>query len=166
MRIHLLIALVALVGTTAFAPAPFLKTRRHRERGTMDLLPQLQGTWSITSKVRTGPNGRQTNYSTSQQIQFEKDTFQYTYKNIKAKITPVPYKFTLDPGGPPARFRIQRTSTTPAYDYMTGIITVEGDTAKMMYRLGSTGLPAKDKMPTGFDVVPEGWYLMTLKRER
>ena len=35
-----------------------------------------------------------------------------------------------------------------------------------LYRLGSTGLPGSDKMPTGFAVVPENWYLMTLKRER
>src|SRR5215211_1156208 len=77
MRIRFLaLAIVALIGLTAFAPAPFVKPDRKRGRGG-DLLAQLQGTWSIAKKERMGPNGQVSKYSTAQKIRIEKDLWQF-----------------------------------------------------------------------------------------
>jgi hypothetical protein len=165
MRFRLLVALFAVLGATAFAPAPFVKPDRNRDREEGDPLPRLQGTWSMTSKERMGPNGTVSKYSTtSQKLAIQDDSWSFVYVakgGPKLPARPM-YKLEIEPGGRPARFRVRRTTTDR--DYMVGILTVEGDKAKMLYRLVTTR-PQDDATPDNFDTIPEGWYRMTLERD-
>jgi hypothetical protein len=172
-RFRLLVALVALIGLTAFAPAPFVKPDRKRDRDEGDILGKLQGTWSISSKVRMGPNGILSKYSTSQKLQIEKDAWQLTSAGmgkggkgggvaVKMPARPL-YKIEIEPSGYPREFKVKR-NLAKGSDYMVGIVSVEGDTARMLYRLAVAN-PDDTVKPTAFEPVPEGWYLMTLKRD-
>jgi hypothetical protein len=135
-----------------------------------DVINALQGTWSITEKVRMGPNGALTKYSTAQKISIEGESWRFTSAALKGKVPkggPIAYKIVVDRHKRhPVVFRLKRTtSADTTSDYMVGIVHVSGNTAKMLYRLG-TGFPAgKDEMPRNFDTVPEGWYSMTLTRD-
>jgi hypothetical protein len=191
MRIRLIaLAVVAVAGLTAFAPAPFTKTDRRKDH--LDGLDALQGTWSMTEKTRMGPAGQVYNYSTtSQKVRIEKDSWQFV-RGVAARggkggkggkggggglggapggfgggPASISYKIVLDRKTRPTEFRIKRT-TRAETEYMAGILQVNGDTVKMLYRLGSRGGfgEAEEPMPRTFDKVPEGWYSMTLKRDR
>jgi len=181
MRIRLIaLAVMALAGLTAFAPAPFMKSGRDRApRG--DVLAALQGTWSVSEKQRMGPNGRLSNYKTSQKIRIEEDGWSFVSSFAlkggkgglgglgKAPVGGRPlYRIKVEPGRRrgPVVFRVKRTANDDA-EYMVGVLHVSGDTIKMLYRLGSTfGGRAEEKMPTNFDTIPENWYLQTLTRDK
>jgi len=178
MRIRLIaLAVVAVIAVTAFAPAPFTKTDRKRGRGG-DVLAALQGTWAITEKTRMGPNGALTKYSTTtQKVQIEDGVWRYVSANegkIKVKggagkggaFARPSYKMVLDHKRLPVEFRLKRTTSSAETDYMVGIIHVNGNTARVLYRLGSGFGRQQEAMPTSFDNVPEGWYSMTLSRDR
>lgn len=162
-------AVLAVAGLTAFAPAPFVKPDRDRaSKG--DVLAGLQGTWSVTDKQRMGPNGQLSKYSTSQKIRIEKDSWRNVLASeVKGKVPPkgltkLSYKIVLSATSRPTEFRLKRT-TGSELDYMIGIIEVRGDTARVLYRLGSSSFGEGQAKPQGFDTVPEGWYLMTLRRD-
>jgi len=177
------LAVMALVGLTAFAPAPFIKSPRERNPG--DVLAALQGTWSTIEKQRAGPNGRMMNYSTTQKIRIEKDTWRtMTAAEIRKgggggggpgpgggkgkAFGRASYKIELTTSVRPTEFRLKRTTGLSETDYMVGILQVNGDTVKILYRLGSSaafGNQVEDVAPRSFDPVPEGWYLMTIKRD-
>lgn len=182
MRIRLIaLAVLALGGLTAFAPAPFMRVDRKKESDTLSM---LQGTWSMTEKVRMGPNGQLSKYSTTQKVVIEKDSWRFSTaaeaKALKgvlggkgggvgggfAVATRTSYKIVLDNRRLPMEFRLKRT--TPAEtDYMVGILYVKDNTVKVLYRLGSTlALRGQEEMPRNFDTVPEGWYSMTLTRDK
>jgi hypothetical protein len=193
MRIRLIaLAVLAVAGLTAFAPAPFTKTDRRKDQA--DALDALQGTWSMTEKTRMGPAGQVLNYSTTtQKVRIEKDSWQFVRPGFAARggkggkggkggggglgggpaaggfgggPTSIAYKIVLDRKTRPMEFRIKRSTRTET-DYMVGIVQVHGDTVKMLYRLGSrSGLGDDEPMPRSFDKAPEGWYSMTLKRDR
>jgi uncharacterized protein (TIGR03067 family) len=184
MRIRLIaLAVVALTGMTAFAPAPFV--RPDRKKDSNDTLDALQGTWSMTDKHRVGPAGQVQKYSTSQKVRVEKDTWRFASAfegRVKAPKgggglgggpaggfggRTAAYKIVLDRQRRPMEFRLKRTTTTQA-DYMVGIIQVRGDTVRMVYRLGTgrgLGGIVEEQTPRDFDKVPEGWYSMTLRRD-
>jgi len=178
MRIRLIaLAVVALIGLTAFAPAPFMKTDRRKDRG--DVLDALQGVWSITEKQRMGPNGRLLKMSASQKVRIDKDGWRYVSSfEVNAPMAKgggkgkgfeggPAYKIVLDTKRNPVEFRLRR-STARDTDYMVGIVHVSGNTAKILYRLASSARrgEAQEEMPRNFETVPEGWYLMTMQREK
>jgi hypothetical protein len=181
MRTRLIaLAVFALIGAAAFAPAPFMKSDHGKNRGR-DVLSMLQGTWSIAEKTRKGPDGELMKYSTTQRIVIEKETWQFTSPRAlaggggpgigaapkgKAKggTGAVSYKIVLDASRKPVEFRLKRTTSTST-DYMVGIILPLGDRVKIAYCLGTAFRRQEVPMPTNFEDVPEGWYSMTLKRE-
>jgi uncharacterized protein (TIGR03067 family) len=178
MRTRLIaLAVFALIGVTAFAPAPFMKSDHGKGGRGGDVLAQLQGTWKIADKQRMGPNGQLMKYSTAQCIVIEKETWQFTTMRgaglgggppiAKGKAKGgfgASYKIVLDASRRPVEFRLKRTTTTGT-DYMVGIIHPSGDTVKIAYCLGTAFRRQEVPMPRSFDDVPEGWYSMTLKRE-
>jgi len=164
------LAVLAVIGLTAFAPAPLIRNERKRDRDG-DVIDALQGTWSVTEKVRMGPNGTLMKYSTAQKVCVEGEAWRFTsaaaLKGKGVAKGAVSYKIVADPKRRPAEFRVKRAigggdATT---DYMVGIVRVTGSTAKMLYRLGTGGPGSKDEMPRDFDTIPEGWYSMTLSRD-
>jgi hypothetical protein len=174
MRIRLIaLAVMALIGLTAFAPAPFTRNDRRRGHGG-DVLDALQGTWSVTEKVRMGPNGTLMNYSTRQKLRIENDDWSFVSALAakggggiaRGKGGPArrAYKIVIDRKRLPVEFRLKRSADDDS-DYMVGIVRVTGDTAKILYRLGSTFGGSNDEMPRNFDAVPEGWYSLTLSRD-
>jgi len=178
MRTRLIaLAVFALIGVTAFAPAPFMKSDHGKGGRGGDVLAQLQGTWKVADKQRRGPNGEVMQYSTSQRIVIAKGTWQFARPGVgvggpgggvmgKAKGGPgaSSYKIVLDASRRPVEFRLKRATTTNA-DYMVGIIHPSGDTVKIAYCLGTAFRRQEVPMPRSFEDVPEGWYVMTLKRE-
>jgi len=163
-------AVVAFAGLTAFAPAPFMRADRDRKSG--DVLASLQGTWTIVDKHRMGPNGKLLKTFNSQKIQIDKDVWRYVSALVgkgglakaKGKAATIGYKLELVQSSRPTEFRVRRTGALEG-DYMVGILQVDGDSARIMYRLATTALRAEQATPRGFDPVPEGWYLMTLRRD-
>lgn len=195
MRVRLIaLAVLAVAGLTAFAPAPFMKTDRHKGSGG-EGLAAMQGTWQITEKTRMGPNGQSMAYATRQKVEISEDSWQYVTtlaakggkgggiggkgggggfggKGGVAKATSINYKLVVDSKRQPNEFRVKRSLGgingklgNSDVDYMIGIVQVRGDTMKMLYRLG-TRSDASEVLPRDFATVPEGWYSMTLKREK
>src|SRR3954469_19988163 len=77
MRVRLIaLAVLAVAGLTAFAPAPFMKTDRHKGSGG-EGLAAMQGTWQVTEKTRMGPNGQWMAYATRQKLEIHEDSWQY-----------------------------------------------------------------------------------------
>src|SRR5258707_1084028 len=79
MRTRLIaLAVFALIGVTAFAPAPFMKSDHGKGGRGGDVLARLQGTWKVAEKTRMGPNGEMMKYSSSQAVIIEKETWRYS----------------------------------------------------------------------------------------
>jgi uncharacterized protein (TIGR03067 family) len=177
MRIRLPLALLALIGLTAFAPAPFLKPDR-KPSGDSALLQRMQGTWSITAKQRMGPDGV-VNYSTRQKVHIEKDQWEFLSTSAKApkagakgppaRAKKVPSriggKIVLDDKGAPRPFRFKRALGREDADYMVGILAFEGNKLRILYRLGTVDEDIPPQPPNGFLTIPQGWYLLTLERD-
>jgi hypothetical protein len=170
------LAVFALLGAAAFAPAPFVKSHSQGRRGDRDVLAALQGRWKIVEKQRMGPDGQLLNYGTSQGVLIEEDNWQNVSRaalngraaprgKAKGGLSPLSYKIVLDTTRRPVEFRLRR-STRTGTDYMVGIIHPAGDTVKVLYCLGTAFRRGEGgSMPHDFTTIPEGWYLMTLKRD-
>jgi len=149
-----------------------IRNERKRDRDG-DVVDALQGTWSVTEKVRMGPNGAVTKYSTTQKVCVEGESWRFSSAlALKGKVPKgggISYKIVADSRSRPAEFRVKRTlNGDSTVDYMVGIVHVTGNTAKFLYRLGTRGPGGKDdkdEMPRNFDTIPEGWYSMTLSRD-
>jgi uncharacterized protein (TIGR03067 family) len=102
VRVYVLLAAVALIAVTGFAPAPFPKKERSPTRDDLEV---MQGTWRMTSydshgrpmghayKVRIRGN-RWTFISTSGQ---EHETMSYTY-NLDYKVSPRAFEWRYGQG--------------------------------------------------------------------
>lgn len=174
-----LLGLVVLLGTTAFAPAPFLKPDRRNGADT-ELLTRLQGTWRMTAKQVMTPDGLG-NMSTRQHVRIEKGQWQFVstkgppkggagkggFGGKAGKKGPgVTYRIVLEPGGMPRIFRLKRTNFNDE-EYAFGILGFEGTRLRVMYRMNyeDPDIERPAFPPANFQMVPQGWYLLTLERE-
>jgi uncharacterized protein (TIGR03067 family) len=151
MTARLLIAVLALGSLTAFAPAPFPRARRDRD--TLNL-NTFQGLWRVVSMKQTQAGGQLNaiNWHITH-IQVEKDVWTFLQQGSKPNAT---YYLTLDTSRKPGT--IDWHNARGGAVTMMGLIRRSGDTVEILY-LASTNRPGSFENP------PQGYYLLTLKRD-
>jgi uncharacterized protein (TIGR03067 family) len=159
MTRRLLIAVVALAGLTAFAPAPFPRPKRERGSGDDISMQTVQGTWRVVSMQRTSRDGKHSPHKwaiTHIRIRDGKWTFmenhtENTSYRLKVDGTKKPGQLDFYWTGPGNNNNIMQ----PA---MVGVIRRKGNKVEILY------LPGNHQKPTTFDPPPEGWWLLALQK--
>jgi uncharacterized protein (TIGR03067 family) len=149
MRARLLVALLALFGVTAFAPAPL--PRRGRGAQGEITLASFQGTWKVVSFDTVGPGGRRTDVRWFQQVRVESDLWTYVVNGGNSSS----YRITIEGARPAALDFI-----TPGGRgvIMAGIIRRQGNRVTILYY--SAGPPR----PRSFEDPPDNWWLLVLEK--
>jgi uncharacterized protein (TIGR03067 family) len=143
MRYRLLLGLLALLGLTAFAPAPFPKPPK-------DDLKRLAGVWAVDRYERGGSSLRSTKAKmrlriTGNNWEFMRDT------QVTAS-----YVATLDPKAKPPSLNL---SGKPGE--MLGIYRLDRDQFEMVFN--HFGVRER---PSSFDKTGQSSYRLVLKREK
>jgi uncharacterized protein (TIGR03067 family) len=150
------ITLLALFTATAFAPAPFPRTKRGDDQ-TFNLA-RFQGEWrSLGLKGYDSAGGTyDINWSvTSVKVVGEQWTFMCgTAQNAQ-------YVLIIDGSRRPAAidFYSGTARTKEAKPYMLGLIKRQGNRVTILYYATTA-----DKRPASFDRPPSGWWLLTLEK--
>jgi uncharacterized protein (TIGR03067 family) len=164
MKPRLLLALGVFLGVTAFAPAPFPKLQRERDRNEIDM-EIFQGTWGVVSMeiVQQGGGrnrltdwGIDSNGTTAVQIRGDRWTYLSRGQEMSS------YRMNIDTGKP-AGINWYTSLTRPEGGQeapgMFGLIRREGNRVTILYQaIGS------EQRPKTFDDPPNGWWILTLKR--
>jgi uncharacterized protein (TIGR03067 family) len=158
---RLALALIALAGLTAFAPAPFPRQRRIDTSVSLEV---LQGKWKVVKiEEVTGPGGRVRRTTlAAEAIRFDRTHWTLLQSGDQEYVKNV---FRLDTGRRPAaidiydRDRSRLDSGVPPIH--VGLIRRAGDTVEILYY---SAAPAE--RPSSFENPPVGWWLLTLKRVR
>src|SRR5215217_840666 len=129
MSVRLFVALLARVSLTGFAPAP--KPRPPKGPDPKEVAKNMQGTWQLVGSDRAGFKGKVAIRST-RQVRIDGNTWQYVYNTDAlggAQIRPTTsYNIILDTSKSPVTMDLKRSTTNSVY--ISGIVTVEGDTMK------------------------------------
>jgi len=160
MLVRLLLATIALIGMTAFAPVPLPKPPKVTQK---TLLESMQGDWQMVSTERNLRGGRFTSRSTTR-IRIEDNRWSYVYPNGTEFRVSTTYNIVLDLHQKLATMDLKRALPGGGETvYMSGIVVVEGDTLKFCYSLAINPYGTRMR-PTTLDPLPENAILMTLKR--
>jgi len=165
MRVRLFVALLAVASLTGFAPVP--KPRPAKGPDPKEIAKSMQGTWQVVGTERAGIKARLTS-SPTRHIQITDNKWQNVYPNDAGgpgglRVTSLSYNIILDTSKSPVTIDLQRPANNTVY--MSGVVTVEGDTMKFCYILGSRLASGEGaSRPMSFDPIPPGATLMTLKR--
>src|SRR5262245_45045867 len=127
----LFVALVALVGLTAFAPAPFPKADRRGERGLVTL-QSLQGNWRVVSFGSIGQNGQLRHVLWFQHVHVRGNHLRYVVQGKEQN----PIYVTVDGGKQrPAAidFYPQDPKSVQDRPTMVGIVGRDGGRMKILY---------------------------------
>src|SRR5262249_23247615 len=136
MLVRFLIGLIALIGLTAFAPAPMPKPAK--KPAVPPLMQQLNGNWRVVSTERTLKSRKLLSRvaNTSQRIRIDGKTWSYVYANPDGtERTSTSYQTVFDLAKSPAWLDLKREQIGTVY--LKGVISVQGDTAKFCYVLGT-----------------------------
>src|SRR5262245_36756806 len=158
------IAVVALVGLTAFAPAP--QVRAPRPGDLRAALKKLEGTWerrTLSSRkakggARGGFGGRAGVTTSTTQVRIQGDRWT-TLRTSRGEARPTAtYKMVLNAAKDPMWLDlVPEVGDLPT---MSGIVKVEGDTVTFCYTTAaSEGIPRPAAFERG-----ENHLIMTLKR--
>ena len=151
MSARLLLALLAVVAMTAFAPAPFPKKGRGEELN----LQTLQGYWKVEKCEKTTNAGYGVVTDPVTHIHVEGDT--WTFMQGKGARTNV-YTVIVDPTHKPVWLTFRNKNQ--ASGGTQGLIARLGTgRVKILYQWGGA-------RPTGFEKPPSGYWALTLVRDR
>ncbi len=170
---RLLLALIVLGGSTAFAPAPFPRPGKTSVKGD---LASLQGVWTVT-RSRPGLKG---GYSVAtQKVKIDGTKWTFLRDGASGRVSSLHYEITVDTKHNPPHIDITRTlrSGTISAASMRGIFRVKGNKVEILYVTGvtrvlDTGLGGEQVIrtlstrPKGFDSPPSRAILLTLTRDR
>jgi uncharacterized protein (TIGR03067 family) len=150
---RVVLALLAVLGVTAFAPAPFPRTERRSAEARLDL-NAIQGVWAAVSidvmqngKLRRISWGVRRIYVRKGVWGFDQDGSGF-YVTLNASRRPVTIDFRSAPG--------EKGQTA-----ISGVLRLQGDTLQVLYVFTQP-----DTRPTQFEHVRDGDRLMTLRLER
>jgi uncharacterized protein (TIGR03067 family) len=150
---RVVVSLVAVLGVTAFAPAPFPKTERRNAEPPLGL-NAIQGVWAAVS-IDEMQNGKLQRISWGvRRIYVRKDVWGFDqdgsgyYVTLNSSRRPVTIDFRSSPG--------ENGQTA-----ISGVLRLQGDTLQMLYVFTQP-----DTRPTQFDRLRNGDRLMTLRLER
>jgi hypothetical protein len=153
MKPRLLLGCLALLGLTAFAPAPFPRPRRSQTDVSVE---RIQGTWTILKLEMTdGKGGMTAQGDYLKEVRVEKGRWSFIYRNPAS--APVVYQLAIDTSRTPAALDLTRPGQ--ARPYGTGIILRQGNLMRVLYSFGSQRLSSFDRPPAGY------WHL-TLQQGR
>lgn len=152
MRARLIVLLVLVSGTTAFAPAPLPKPPRRG--GTNDVsIASIQGDWRVTSFDTIGPNNQKTNVKWFQGVRFKDNQIIYLLEGNKEY---TPFRIALDAAKRPATIDLfQGEAQNPV---MFGIVRRMGNRFSILY------YSAGGQRATSFENAPTGWWLLELEK--
>jgi len=151
-RHRLLVALLALAGLTAFAPAPFPRSRRGEQAVDLN---NLQGTWKIVSRLQYRSGRKQPQLeikSSGTHIRVAGKNW-ISLEGPKALVT---WQITLDPTKKPCA--IDWHFGQPQSPSWVGLIRRKGGQVEVLYH-------SAPQRPTNFDTLPEGTYILVLQRD-
>jgi uncharacterized protein (TIGR03067 family) len=155
VRLRLLLALLALSGLTAFAPAPLPKPPRRGAVGPLDL-KRLQGVWVVEKAERTTAGAYRVVKDPVTHILIEGDL--WVFMQGKAKRSSEFRLVLPDPTRTPVWFTF-RAKNQPAGG-TDGLLTEEKDgRVRVLYNWGSP-------RPASFENPPAGYWALTLRREQ
>jgi uncharacterized protein (TIGR03067 family) len=150
---RVVVALLAVLGVTAFAPAPFPRAERRGAGPRLDL-NAIQGVWTAVSidemrggKLQRISWGVRRIYVRQGVWGFDQDGSGF-YVTLNASRRPVTIDFRSAPG--------ENGQTA-----ISGVLRLHGDTLQMLYVFTQP-----DTRPTRFDRLRDGDRLMTLRLER
>jgi uncharacterized protein (TIGR03067 family) len=158
---RLSLALLCLLALTAFAPAPLPRRERGGEPPDSVSQAALQGRWKVARMAVTLPAGGLSDFDwVIDAVRIRDKEWHYLTKEAVRSSTP---------------FTVVAARGVTAIDWywsqqkngregvaMVGLIRRDGGTVRVLYK-PHTG--PQDR-PTSFDHPPDGWYLLTLTRER
>src|SRR5262249_35139971 len=154
MRIRLAVVLAALLGATAFAPAPL--PRRTRETNEAVTLQRMDGIWEVVSMWRYGPNGQVASHVTA-------------WKTVRIRDGRWNYCREVNGGLPSSTWQLVIREARPArLDFcyrggdvlMAGVVRFRGGTLEVLYSASTASL----NRPLSFESPPENHYLVRLKK--
>jgi uncharacterized protein (TIGR03067 family) len=153
MRVRVVVALIALVGLTAFTPAPFPR-KDQRAREVLDL-KGLQGYWRVEKAERT-TNGTYTVVPDPvTHILIENDVWVFMHGRGNRSNE---YRILVDPTRKPVWFTFRnKTQNTGGTDGL--MIRLPDGRVKILYQWGG-GRPASFEKP------PANYWALTLIREK
>jgi uncharacterized protein (TIGR03067 family) len=156
MRSRLIVALVAVIALTAFAPVPFTKPNKKEKNAPGN----LQGTWELVSLERARGKGKGIGKASSQtKVRIEGDKWSFFRVRDKEMVKGPTYLIVLDKQNPKW---IDLKRSADAASTIFGIYRVQGDELKILYTT-----PIGDAArPTSFANLEGRQILMTLKREK
>jgi uncharacterized protein (TIGR03067 family) len=165
MKPRLLLALSILLAVTAFAPAPFPKTVRERDRNEIDM-KTFQGTWGVVSMEivqQGGGRNRLPDWGVdatgTTAVQVKGDRWTYMSRGRESSS----YRVDIDPTQRPAAINWFTSLTKPEGGEdrpgMLGLIRREGHKVTILYYATTP-----EQRPKTFDNPPNGWWILTLKR--
>jgi uncharacterized protein (TIGR03067 family) len=174
-----LLALLVLGGSTAFAPAPF---PRHGKSSIKGDLASLQGVWTVT---RSRPGISDDLPVPTLKVKIEGSKWTFLRDGPQGRVSSITYEITLDTKHNPPHIDITRTlrGGSPPVTSMRGILRVVGNKVQILYvtgsvaarndfpggragglRAGGTSRRATTARPKSFDSPPSRAFLLTLTR--
>jgi uncharacterized protein (TIGR03067 family) len=156
MKSRLVVALVVLVALTAFAPAPFPRTKRGEDADFN--LAQFQGLWRAEKFETAWQGGRLSGHGwDSTQVRIENDRWTYLDNGRFGSA----YQIRLDTSKSPVTIDFINVGSKTDESCMLGIIRrVHGKVEILFY------LPGRGERPKTFDNPPPDWWILTLRRDK
>jgi uncharacterized protein (TIGR03067 family) len=156
MRVRVIVALIALSGLTAFAPAPFPKSGRRGDPGVISL-QNFQGNWRAVSFDSVGPNNQRSKIGLwFESVRVKGDTWIYVVGG-KENLS---YRLVIDGDKRPALIDYYEVQGKPERPGMVGIMRREGNRVTILYYATTPDARAKS-----FENVPVNWWLLVLERQ-
>jgi len=156
MRVRFLVALIVVLGATAFAPAPFPKPARRGDSNSISI-ESLQGDWKAVS-FDTVAAGDQLNPIGLwfQQVRIKGDRWSYLVNGNEH----LSYRLVIGGDKRPAAIDYYEIQGNPERPGMVGIARREGNRVTILYY--ATG---PESRPKAFKGMPSGWWLLVLERK-
>jgi uncharacterized protein (TIGR03067 family) len=155
MKARLVIALLAVLGATAFAPAPFPKTER-RGGGDEISLRSLQGNWKAVrfDEIIGKNNERKEGGMWFGGVRIRGDRWSYLVNGDEEH----PYQLVISDSRP-ATIDFFNVGAKPDHPVMIGLVRREGSRVTILY------YRAGELRPRSFEHLPVNWWLLALEKD-
>ena len=150
-------ALFALLGLTAFAPAPFPRAEKPSQKDEVSL-KIFQGLWRVTNMQISRAGGRlDPDKALFTHVRVEQDAWTFMVNTVPGNRLLI----SIDATKKPARLNFYRGAAgQPQELFGVAIIRRRGDEVQVAYCWNG-----EDNRPASFDPLPAGLWLVTLRRQ-
>jgi uncharacterized protein (TIGR03067 family) len=157
MTVRLGFTLLALLGLTAFAPAPFPQPQRRGQQPEITL-KSFQGTWRIREwRAARNDTGYLPGTQSITHVRITEDRWAFLPNNDDgAGLT-----ISIDHTKKPAQLTFYQPSNPKREIHGVGLIRRQGTRVQVLYCWGG-----EESRPLTFEPPPEGPWIITLEREK